>query len=119
MAPVVGFETRRASFMPGGHGRVPLRASRRRFGEALLIVDPDHVIRPTALEHVRALARRYDDLVPRSVLLEGFTFAGERWSLGSPVHLRCTDSWQLAGSGLDSDLSQTTDELQGVVGFTL
>lgn len=61
---------------------VPL-ASPSRFGEALLNMDPDHAIRAAALEHVRALAHRYDDLVPRSVLLEGFTFAGERWSLGS------------------------------------
>jgi putative restriction endonuclease len=52
-------------------------------GEALLIPDPDHSIRQAALEHVRALARRYDDLVPRAALLEGFWFAGERWSLGS------------------------------------
>jgi len=46
-------------------------------------MDPDHAIRRAALEHVRRLAREYDDLVPRTVLLEGFWFGGERWSLGS------------------------------------
>ncbi|MGI8411079.1 MAG: hypothetical protein ACR2QA_00985 [Solirubrobacteraceae bacterium] len=52
-------------------------------GEAVPIPDPDHAIRQAALEHVRGLARRYDDLVPRVALLAGFTFAGERWSLDS------------------------------------
>jgi len=32
---------------------------------------------------VRELAERFDDLVPRAVLLEGFWFDRERWSLGS------------------------------------
>lgn len=58
-------------------------ARQSRFGEAVLITDPDHPVRRAALEHARALSRRYDDLVPRAALLEGFTFAGERWSLGS------------------------------------
>ncbi len=58
-------------------------ARQSQFGEAVLITDPDHAVRRAALEHVRALSRRYDDLVPRAALLEGFTFAGERWSLGS------------------------------------
>ena len=59
-------------------------ARRALFGEAVRITDPDHAIRRAALEHVRGLARRYDDLVPRAALLEGFWFGGERWSLGSP-----------------------------------
>lgn len=53
------------------------------FGEALRIADPDYQIRRAALEHVRALSHRYDDLVPRAALLEGFWVGGERWSLGS------------------------------------
>lgn len=52
-------------------------------GDAVPIPDPDHFIRRAALDHVRDLARRYDDLVPRAALLEGFWFEGERWSLGS------------------------------------
>lgn len=47
------------------------------------IAHSDHAIRQAALEHVLELARRYNDLVPRTVLLEGFWFGGERWSLGS------------------------------------
>jgi hypothetical protein len=58
-------------------------ARQSQFGEALVITDPDHAVRKAALEHVRGLSRRYDDLVPRAALLDGFTFAGERWSLGS------------------------------------
>ena len=58
-------------------------ACRLLFGESVRITDPDHAIRRAALEHVRRLARQYDDLVPRTVLLEGFWFTGERWSLGS------------------------------------
>jgi len=46
-------------------------------------VDPDHPVRVAALLHVRELSRRYDDLVPRRALLEGFWFQGQRWSLGS------------------------------------
>lgn len=49
----------------------------------MAIADPDHLIRRAALTHVRELAHRYDDLVPRSALLDGFWVAGERWSLGS------------------------------------
>jgi putative restriction endonuclease len=58
-------------------------ADRMRFGKAVLIPDPDHLIRRAALDHVRGLARRLDDLVPRAALLEGFWFEGGRWSLGS------------------------------------
>ncbi len=46
-------------------------------------MDPDHPIRLGALEHVQLLAQRYDDLIPRTVLLQGFQFGGDRWSLGS------------------------------------
>src|SRR5437764_414963 len=46
-------------------------------------MDPDYAVRFAALEHVEELARRYDDLIPRTVLLQGFQLAGERWSLGS------------------------------------
>src|SRR5260370_40752150 len=46
-------------------------------------MDPDHAIRLGALEHVQLLAQRYDDLIPRTVLLQGFQFGGDRWSLGS------------------------------------
>jgi hypothetical protein len=58
-------------------------AWRALLGEAVRIADPDHAIRRAALDHVRRLARHYDDLVPRTALLEGFSFGGERWSLGS------------------------------------
>ena len=53
------------------------------FGEGSKLMDPDYAIRCAALDHVRELSRRYDDVVPRAVLLEGFVYAGERWSLGS------------------------------------
>ncbi len=52
-------------------------------GQSVRISDPDYAIRRAALEHVRSLARRYDDLVPRAALLAGFWFESERWSLGS------------------------------------
>jgi putative restriction endonuclease len=46
-------------------------------------MDPDHAVRRAAIDHVRRLARQYDDLVPRAALLDGFWFDSERWSLGS------------------------------------
>ncbi|MDQ3587258.1 MAG: HNH endonuclease [Actinomycetota bacterium] len=47
------------------------------------VSDVDHDLRVAAHEHVRALSRDYDDLVPLPVLREGFLFEGERVSLGS------------------------------------
>jgi putative restriction endonuclease len=55
----------------------------RKSARLRVINDPDQPIRLAALGYVAALARRYDDLVPRSALLEGFSFNGARWSLGS------------------------------------
>lgn len=49
----------------------------------MVATDPDHALRIAAHEHVRRLQRAYDDLVPLSVLREGFRFAGQRVSLGS------------------------------------
>jgi putative restriction endonuclease len=43
----------------------------------------DLELRRTALEHVRELQRRYDDLMPLRVLAEGFQFRGQRVSFGS------------------------------------
>jgi hypothetical protein len=43
----------------------------------------DLELRRAALDRVRELQRRYDDLIPRSALAEGFTFAGRRVSYGS------------------------------------
>ena len=46
--------------------------------------DPrDLDLRQRALEHVRELSRRYDDIVPREVLLEGFVTPLGRVSYGS------------------------------------
>lgn len=45
--------------------------------------DPDHALRVAAHEHVRRLQQLYDDVIPLSVLREGFEFRGERISLGS------------------------------------
>lgn len=45
--------------------------------------DPDHALRQAAHAHTHNLSRAYDDLIPRSVLLEGFYFEGQRVSLGS------------------------------------
>ena len=52
-------------------------------GEAVPIPDPDHAIRRAALEHVRGA--RSPLRRPRAArgVARGFTFAGERWSLGS------------------------------------
>lgn len=43
----------------------------------------DLELRRAAIDHVRALSRAYDDIIPVAVLREGFQFAGERVSLGS------------------------------------
>jgi putative restriction endonuclease len=43
----------------------------------------DIELRRAALQHVRELQRRYDDLVPVSALREGFLHGGHRVSLGS------------------------------------
>jgi putative restriction endonuclease len=45
--------------------------------------DPDHELRQAAHTHSQYLSRAYDDLIPRTVLLEGFRFMGQRVSLGS------------------------------------
>ncbi len=46
--------------------------------------DPrDIELRKAALEHVRELQRRYDDLIPVRALAEGFEFRGRRVSFGS------------------------------------
>ena len=46
--------------------------------------DPrDIALRSDALEYVRELQRRYDDLVPVRALAEGFQFRGRRVSFGS------------------------------------
>jgi putative restriction endonuclease len=45
--------------------------------------DPDHELRVAAHEAARRLSQRYDDLVPRAVLQQGFSFRGERISFGS------------------------------------
>jgi hypothetical protein len=48
------------------------------------VPDPrDLELRQTAFEHVRALSRRYDDIIPVDELRKGFAFRGERVSLGS------------------------------------
>ncbi len=40
--------------------------------------DPDHALRLAAIEHVRGLDARYDQLVPLAVLRAGFPYAGRR-----------------------------------------
>ena len=48
------------------------------------MVDPrDIELRNAALQHVRELQRRYDDLVPKWALADGFRFRGGRVSFGS------------------------------------
>jgi len=50
----------------------------------VLVADErDIALRQSALERVRELQRRYDDLVPLAALQEGFRHAGERVSFGS------------------------------------
>lgn len=48
-----------------------------------LAQDSDIELRRAALQHVRELQRRYDDLVPVDALREGFQFRGGRVSFGS------------------------------------
>ena len=43
----------------------------------------DIELRNAALEHVRELQRRYDDLVPKRALADGFQHGGRRMSFGS------------------------------------
>lgn len=43
----------------------------------------DLELRRAAFDHVRALSRQYDDIVPVAALQAGFSFEGERVSLGS------------------------------------
>lgn len=43
----------------------------------------DLELRQTAFDHVRALSRRYDDIIPVDELRKGFAFRGQRVSLGS------------------------------------
>ncbi len=45
--------------------------------------DRDMELRRAAMDHVRAVARTFDDLVPVGVLRRGFPFQSERVSLGS------------------------------------
>lgn len=60
------------------------RCSRGRHGRSYPLGDPrDIELRKVALEHVRELQRRYDDLVPVRALAEGFQFRGRRVSFGS------------------------------------
>ena len=47
-------------------------------------VDPDFAVRLAAIEHVNALSRRYDDLVPRSELARGLLFEGVRYPIFNP-----------------------------------
>ena len=45
--------------------------------------DPDFDLRRAALDAVRDLSRRFDDLIPVDALREGFWFEGQRASFGS------------------------------------
>jgi putative restriction endonuclease len=46
-------------------------------------VDPDLAMRQAAITRALELKERYDDLVPRAAILEGFEFRGQRISFGS------------------------------------
>ena len=46
-------------------------------------VDRDDELRRTAIDAVRELSRRLDDIIPVTVLRDGFAYAGERISFGS------------------------------------
>jgi putative restriction endonuclease len=51
------------------------------------VVDPrDAELRHAALDHVRDLQHRYNDLVPITALVDGFRFRGQRVSLGAPFY---------------------------------
>lgn len=43
-------------------------------------------LRRAAMDHVRALSRAFDDIVPVPVLQQGFSFRGQRISLGAPFY---------------------------------
>jgi putative restriction endonuclease len=47
-------------------------------------VDPDFEVRLAAIEHLHALSRRFDDLIPRSEILRGLDVHGERYPLFNP-----------------------------------
>jgi putative restriction endonuclease len=47
-------------------------------------VDPDFHVRLAAIEHLHALSRRYEDLIPRSELLRNLVLDGERYALVNP-----------------------------------
>jgi putative restriction endonuclease len=47
-------------------------------------VDPDFDVRLAAIEHVNALSRRFDDVIPREALLRNLEFRGERYPLVNP-----------------------------------
>jgi hypothetical protein len=46
-------------------------------------VERDYEMRLVAIDRVRSLSDRYNEIVPLQVLREGFVFAGERISFGS------------------------------------
>jgi putative restriction endonuclease len=46
-------------------------------------VDPDQALREAAIQAADTLATAYDQIVPRSILLQGFEHQGERVSFGS------------------------------------
>ncbi|MEA2373357.1 MAG: putative restriction endonuclease [Solirubrobacteraceae bacterium] len=46
-------------------------------------LERDYEMRLVAIDRVRSLSDRYDDIVPLDVLRKGFAFAGERISFGS------------------------------------
>jgi len=81
--------------------------------------DPDHALRVAANEHVRWLQRAYDDLIPRSALLGGFEFRGERVSLGSfqkGIHRARQQQGQAALSVFTSPKSPYDDEIDEQTG---
>ena len=81
--------------------------------------DPDHTLRVAANTHVRWLQRAYDDLIPRSVLLAGFEFQGERVSLGSfqkGIHRARQQRGQAALSVFTSPRSPYDDEIDEETG---
>jgi hypothetical protein len=45
--------------------------------------DHDRSLRQAAFDQARELSRRFDDLVPRDALRDGFRFGGRRVSFGS------------------------------------
>ena len=46
-------------------------------------IERDYEMRLVAIDRVRSLSDRYDDIVPLDVLRKGFDFAGHRISFGS------------------------------------